>query len=132
MLEVEVPRISAMRDGAVLLARRGHRFDEAVGLQAHPGQPVVAAVPGGQRLGQAHVFDPVDAADPCGQGRIAEVVGTQAAARVFERVGQRRLADADGRGRRVGADLERGNAGRHDDSWSCDSERSRRSVIFRQ
>jgi hypothetical protein len=77
--------------GAVLLARRGHRLDEAVGLQAQPGQPVVAAVPRGQRLGQADVFQAVDAADPGGQRRIAEIVGAQAAARLFERFGERAL-----------------------------------------
>ncbi len=53
---------------AMAPARRGHRLEEAVGLQAEPGQPVVAAVPAREGLGQADLFEAVDAADPVGSG----------------------------------------------------------------
>ena len=63
---------------AVALARGMDGVDEAVGLQAEPGQPVVAAIPGGERLGQRRRFEPGDAADPGRQRRRPEIVRRQA------------------------------------------------------
>ena len=72
--------------GAVARACGAHAFEEAVLVQAQPGQPVVAAIPRAKGGGQGDVFHAVDAADPAGQRRAADVVRTQPAARMLERV----------------------------------------------
>ena len=99
-----------MRAGAVTLARGSHRLHEAVGLQADPCQPVVAAIPACELFGQAEFFEAVDTPDPGGQWRRTEIVGAQAAARLFERGEEGGLADTDRRCRSEGADLQGGNA----------------------
>ena len=82
MLAVEVPSSKATRVGAVARARGAHALEEGVLVQAQPGQPVVAAVPAAERGGQGDIFHAVDAADPAGQRRTADVVRAQPAAGV--------------------------------------------------
>src|SRR3546814_15269124 len=100
-----------------------HAFEETVLLQAEPGQPVVAAVPGGERGGQGGVFHAIDTTDPARQWRTADVVRTQAAARMFERSELCREAAAHGGSGGVRGDREGCHQNGHPESLARSEER---------
>ncbi len=76
------------------IARMGH-VEEAVGVQAHPGQPVVAALVFGVSLGQGGGLDPVDTTNGAFQRLAGEVIGTQPAATPGQRGQMIGLTDAE-------------------------------------
>ena len=98
---------------AVALARREHGVDEAVAGQAEPGQPVVAALPGSERLRQRRGFEAGDAADPGRQRARPEVVRRQRAAARAQGGEQGVFTGTGGRRCRVGRDLEGGDGLQH-------------------
>ena len=98
---------------AVALARGMDGVDEAVALQAQPGEPVVAALPGGEGLRQRRRFEAVDAADPGRQRRRAEVVRRQRAAVLAQGCQEGALAHAGSARDGVGDDADRGDRGGH-------------------
>ena len=49
--------------GAIALAGTGDRIGEAVAMQRHFGQPVVAAVEAGEVVREPHILHPIDFAD---------------------------------------------------------------------
>ena len=113
---------------AVALARRMGGVDEVVGGEAEPGEPVVAAIPVGQRLGQALRLDAGDAADPGGKRARTEVVGAQRRLAGAQGREQRCLAGA-GRGRRrVGRDPEGREARRRHGRLGQEASLSERAV----
>ncbi len=96
---------------------------QAVGLQRHPGQAVVAALPLGKFRGQRRVLDALDATDPAGQGFLAlgqraEVVAAQATPARVQGIGLGLPAATERGGGGVGAHRQR--AHRHGGGgWRC-------------
>ena len=67
---------------------------EAVGVEGHVGEAVVAAIVVGEGGGEPMLLDAVDAADPAG-GAVVEIIGAQAALTRLQGGEHRRLAVAD-------------------------------------
>ncbi len=105
--------------GAVARARGVHAVEEAVLVQAQPGQPVVAAIPAGQRGRQRDGLHAIDAADPARQRRAAEIVRAQAAAGMPQCIELGGEAVAEGGSGGVRSDRERCHRMRHRESLAA-------------